>query len=306
MKIAIVGTGAMGSIYAARLSQGGHEVWAIDTWADHVRAINENGLQVDGPAGTIVAKGLRATSQMADAGLCDLYVIATKAAGVAPAAQAVAEVMGPDSMVLTIQNGLGAAERIAAALPEERILLGVAEGFGAAMEGPGHARHSAMKLMRFGEFGGGASDRLEALAQAWRDGGFEVATFEDITRLIWEKFLCNVALAGPCTAFGCNVVELRADPERWAVALGCMREAWAAGQALGVDFHIDDPETYVDDFARAVGTARPSMLQDHMARRRSELDAINGAVLPLGRKLGQATPYNDTICAVLRAREEGF
>jgi len=118
--------------------------------------------------------------------------------------------------------------------------------------------------------------------------------------------LCNVTLSAPCTAFGCTVADLRADPERWAVALGCMAEAFAVGRAHGVAFSFDNPVAYVTAFAERVGAAKPSMLQDHEAGRRSELEAINGAIPPLGAALGIATPYNETLCAVIRAREAAF
>lgn len=175
-----------------------------------------------------------------------------------------------------------------------------------SMAGPGHARHTSMKLIRLGRMGGGPDPRLDGVAEAWRSAGFEVETFEDIDRLIWDKLLCNVTLSAPCTAFRCNVAELRADPEKWAVALGCMREAHAVGQARGVAFSFDDAEAYVTAFADRVGRAKPSMLQDHEAGRRSELDAINGAIPPLGAGLGIPTPHNRTLTAVLRAVEARF
>jgi 2-dehydropantoate 2-reductase len=306
MKIAVIGTGAMGSIYALRLSLAGHPVRAVDSWAEHVAAINAHGLRVDGPDGSLIATELLASTDPQDAGGCDLYIIATKAAGVAQAARAVASVMPPGALVLTIQNGLGAGERIAAYLPAGQVLLGVAEGFGASMIGPGHVRHNAMKLIRIGEPLGGLTDRLQTIVQLWRSAGFEAAAYGDINQLVWEKLLCNVTLSAPCTVFDCTVAELLADPERWAVALGAMHEAYAIGLASGIVFSFGDPVAYVTAFAARLGDARPSMLQDHMAGRRSEIDAINGALPALGRALGVPTPYNDTLTAVIRAREEDF
>jgi 2-dehydropantoate 2-reductase len=102
------------------------------------------------------------------------------------------------------------------------------------------------------------------------------------------------------------VAELRANDERWAIALGCMAEAYAVGQALGIRFGFDDPVEYVSKFAVGVGDAKPSMYQDHLAKRKSELDAINGQVPVLGARLGIATPYNGTLSAVLRAREAAW
>ncbi len=306
MKIAIVGTGAMGSIYAARMAEAGHDVWAIDSWAEHVDAINETGLRVDGPSGELHSNSLRASRQVSDAGACDLYVVATKASGVGASAQAIAEVAGSDALVLAIQNGLGARRHITTHIPDAQVMLGVAEGFGASMVAPGHSQHTSMKKIRLGMLNGGADPRLDVVAEVWRLAGFTIENYEDIDQLRWEKLLCNVALSGPCTIFGCNVAELLADPDRWKIALGCMKEAHAVGQAIGVKFSFDDPVAYVTDFARRVGTAKPSMLQDHEAGRRSELDAINGAIPVLGKENSIPTPYNETVTAVIRAKEARF
>jgi len=306
MKIAIVGTGAMGSVYAALMADAGHEVWAVDAWTEHVEAMRTKGLRVEGASGDRTVKTLHAVTDVADAGACDLYVIATKASGVGSAAEAVSAVMRPDSLVLTIQNGLGAGDRIAQFMPTDNVLLGVAQGFGASMVGPGHARHASMKLIRLGEMGGGLTDRLKSVEAVWQGSGFEAQAFEDINQLIWEKFICNVTLSGPCTVYDCTAAELRADPEQWAVAVNCAKEAYAIGKAKGVAFSFDDPVAYVTEFAKAVGDARPSMLLDHMAGRASELDAINGRVPVLGKELGIPTPYNETITTIVRAKERRF
>ncbi len=306
MKIAIVGAGAMGSIYAALLSDAGHEVWAIDTWRAHIEAIRDTGLRVEGASGDRTVTALHVATEVASAGACDLYVIATKASGVGPAARGIAPLMRADSLVLTIQNGLGAGERIAEHMPTENVLLGVAEGFGASMKGPGHAHHNSMRQIRIGELNGGLTPRLERVVAVWQEAGFQARAFEDISQLVWEKFVCNVTFSGPCTAFNCTIGEVMADPERWAVALGCAREAYRLGQAKEIAFSFDDPIDYVTTFGANMPHARPSMLLDHMAERPSELDAINGQVPVLGAEHGIETPYNQTLCAVLRAREAAF
>ena len=164
-----------------------------------------------------------------------------------------------------------------------------------------------MKQIRLGMMNGGAGPRVEQVADVWRAAGFAVGTYEDMAQLIWEKLLCNVTLSGPCTAFGCNVCRPAGRiPSNGRWALGCMHEAHAVGRARNVAFSFDDPVAYVTTFAERVGTAKPSMLQDHEAGRLSELDAINGAIPPLARALGIPTPYNSTICAVIRARETEF
>ena len=177
MKIAVYGTGAMGSLYAGQFCEAGHEVWAVDSWIAHVDAINVSGLRLDGVSGNRRIDGIRAVTDFAEVGACDLIVIATKMAGVGPAARAIARHPTPETMILTIQNGLGAAERIGAFMPVDNVFLGVADGFGASLKGPGHAHHNAMNLIRIGEIGGGQSDRAEVLAEHWRGAGFRVAGF---------------------------------------------------------------------------------------------------------------------------------
>ena len=306
MKIAVVGVGSMGSIYAGLFADAGHEVWAIDTWQDHVRAINENGLRVEGASGDRTVKNIRATSQISDVGNCDLCIIATKASAVGDAARSAARVIGENALVLTIQNGLGAAERITGHFSADNVLLGVADGFGASLKGPGHAHHNAMKLIRIGEIDGGLTERLLALEKAWQGAGFNARAFENITQLIWEKFLCNVTFSAPCTTFHCTVGELMIHPERWEIALGAMKEAYAIALAKNIPLSFEDPVAYVTSFGNNMPDARPSMLLDHMAERSSELDAINGMVPVMGRESGIPTPFNDTLCTILRQREAMF
>ncbi len=306
MKIVVMGVGAMGSIYAALLADAGHEVWAVDMWAEHIEAINTAGLRVEGASGDRTVMNIRASTDVTDVGACDLCLIATKASGVGPAARAASAVIGPNALVLTIQNGLGAGERIAEHIPADNVLLGVADGFGASMKGPGHAHHNAMNLIRIGEVNGGLTPRLQEVEAVWRDAGFNAKAFENITQLIWEKFLCNVTFSAPCTTFNVTVGELMANPAHWSIALGAMSEAYEIAQARNVPLSFDDPVAYVTAFGERMPNARPSMLLDHMAGRPSELDAINGIVPVMGGQVGIATPYNETLTAVLRQRELGF
>jgi len=306
MKILVMGIGAMGSVYAGLMADAGHEVWAVDTWTDHVDAINTHGLRLEGASGDRVVKSIRATTDVTQVGPSDLCLIATKASGVGPAARAAAQVIGPDALVLTIQNGLGAGDRIIQHIAPDNVLLGVADGFGASIKGPGHAHHNAMNLIRIGELTGGLTPRLKQLEKVWQQAGFDARAFENITQLIWEKFLCNVTFSAPCTVFNETVGELMANPEHWAIALGAMGEAHAIAVAKGIPLGFDDPIAYVTAFGAGMPKARPSMLLDHMAGRASELDAINGIVPVLGREIEVPTPYNNILSAILRQRESQF
>lgn len=306
MRIAIIGTGAMGSVYAGLLADAGLDVWAVDSWADHIEAIRRDGLRVSGASGERVVR-LQASTDARDAAPADLVVIATKASGVEAAAEAARGVLAPDGVVLTIQNGLGSAERVAAVVGEDRTMIGVVGGFGASIRAPGHAHHNGWEFVRLGEFDGGrTTPRLERVAEVWRRGGFRVLLFEDIHQLVWEKFICNVAFSGTCTLTGLTIGEVLADPDAWQVASGCAREAYAVARAKGVKVDIDDPVAYVRAFGEKIPGARPSMLLDHMAGRRSEIDVINGAVPRVGAEVGVPTPVNATVVALVRAREGSF
>jgi 2-dehydropantoate 2-reductase len=306
VKIAVVGTGAMGSVYAALLGKAGHEVWAIDTWPEHIDAIATSGLSVSGASGRYVVDNLHVGRAPHEAGPCDVWIIATKASAVEGVAETIAPLLQPDSIVMAFQNGLGAGERVARHIPQEHILLGIAEGFGSSILEPGRVHHEGMRMIRIGEMQEGMTDRVQRIEQVWRDAGFNVRAFANVTLMIWEKFLCNVTLSAPCAAFDVTVGELMSDPDAWNVALGCTSEAYQVGVATGVPFSFDDPLRYVTDFAATIPNASPSMRLDHLARRPSEIDVINGQVVTLSRQLGLAAPYNEALCAILRHRESQF
>jgi 2-dehydropantoate 2-reductase len=306
MKIAIVGTGAMGSVYAGLLGRAGHEVWALDTWEEHLDAIATSGLVVSGASGNYVVDDLHVGRSPDDAGPCEVWVIATKASNVEEVAAKIAPLLQADSVVMAFQNGLGAGERVARHLPAEHIVIGIAEGFGSSISEPGRVHHEGMRMIRIGEMDGGMTERVQRIEKTWRDAGFNVQAFDDVNLMIWEKFLCNVTLSAPCAAFDVTVGELMANPEAWKVALGCTSEAYRLGVAKGVQFSFDDPLRYVSDFAATIPNASPSMRLDHLARRPAEIDAINGQVVELSRELELETPYNETLCAILRQRESTF
>ncbi len=302
MRIAVLGAGAMGSVYAAHFAEAGHEVWAIDTWAQHVDEINANGLTLTGFTGDRTVQ-LQGRTSLEGVGTCDMYVVATKMTGVSSAAEAISPGLQPRATVVTIQNGLGAAELITEHLPAENVIVGVAQGFGAKMVGPGHAHQSGMQLLRLGALSGGLTTRLQAAERVWANAGFPTATYDDIEKLIWEKFIVNVALGGPSIVARLAVGELTASTKWRPIAMGCAREAFDIALALGVNISFDDPVAYVDAFVAKVPLAKPSMLQDHEAERPSELDAINGQVPIYGQRAGIPTPFNDEVCAQVRQLE---
>ena len=304
-RIAIVGCGAMGSVYAALMADAGHDVWAVDRWEDHVRAMRDKGLRVEGASGDRTVR-LNATTDAAEVGEADLVIIATKLDGVRAAAEAVRPILKPDTPVLSIQNGIGGPDIVAGALGADRIAVGVVGGFGASMRGPGHAHHNGMEFVRIGEYRGGLTDRTGRIAEIWRSAGFKVLTFDDIHRMVWEKLICNCAYSGPCAITGLTVGQVMADADASSLSAGCAVEAWEVAQAKGIAVEIDDPVAYIRDFGAKIPNSRPSMAQDHMARRRAEIDAINGAIPREAQAFNLSVPTNAFVTRVLRATESGF
>jgi 2-dehydropantoate 2-reductase len=302
VKIAVVGAGAMGSVYAGLLASAGHEVWAVDRWTEHVEAIRRNGLRVQGASGDRTER-IAATTDPDEVGEAELVVLATKVMDVTAAAEAARPLVGAETLVLSIQNGLGGPDAAAAVLGADRVLVGVAGGFGASIVAPGHVHHNGFELIRLGERTGAATPRVEALAEVWRQAGFNVRTYDDVDRLVWEKLICNVAFSGTCSVLGRTIGEVLANEHAWAVASRCAVEAYEVARASGIELGFDEPVAHVRAFGEAIPGARPSMLLDLEAGRRTEVDFINGAIPREGARLGLAAPANEAVSALVRALE---
>ena len=304
VKIAVVGAGAMGSVYAGLLASAGHEVWAIDRREDLVEAIRDRGLRVEGASGDRTVR-IDATTDPADAGEAELVVLATKAMDATAAAESARPLVGPATLVLSIQNGLGGPDAAAAVLGDDRVAVGVVGGFGASVVAPGHVHHHGMELVRLGERSGPVTPRIETVADVWRQAGFTVRTYDDVDRLVWEKLVCNVAFSGTCSVLGRTIGDVIADEHAWSVASQCAVEAYEVARALEIELGFDDPVAYVRAFGLAMPGAKPSMLLDLEAGRPTEVDFINGAIPRAGVGVGVVAPFNEAVSALVRALELG-
>ncbi len=304
-RVAIVGCGAMGSVYAALMADAGHEIHAVTLWPDHAEAMASHGLRVEGASGDRTVR-LRAGTTTDGIGSCDLVIIATKAFDVEAAARSAVPLLAAHTVVQTIQNGLGSAERVAPIVGADRLAVGVVGGFGASVRAPGHVHHNGMEMVRFGSYAGLPRPALEAGAAIWESAGFKVALFDDVRRMVWEKLIMNVTFSASCCLTGLTIGEVMRDSNAWLVAHGCAEEAIAVAAAAGIKLDVGDPIEHIRHLGGRITDARPSMLLDHLARRRSEIDVINGSIPREGAKVGVATPVNATVVALVKAREAGF
>lgn len=301
MKIVVIGCGAMGSIYAAKLAAAGEQVLAVDRHRPSVERINRHGLRVTGPGCDQVVP-LRASTGAVDETM-DLVVLAVKAADVEAAARQALPMLGPDTAVLTIQNGLGSAETVAGVVGAQRVAVGIASGFGASRVAPGHVHHNAMRAMRFGPYSSLPHARVESIARTWAHAGFDAAAVTDIAAMQWEKLICNVAYSAPCALTGMTVGQVMDDAEMGPVSRAAATEAWSVARASGVAIAVADAVEHVRAFGAQMPDAKPSALLDHEARRVSEIDVINGAVPRQGARVGVDTPVNATLTAVVKSIE---
>lgn len=302
MKICVLGAGAMGCVYGAILSRADNEVWLVDRWAEHMAAVGRDGLKVSGATGEWTASP-KGTTDPEEVGSCDLVILATKTRDVGAALEGARALLGPQTMLLTIQNGLGAADIAEGVVGRDRLLVGIAGGFGASIPAPGHVHHNGWELVRLGSRDPHGLDRAEAIARLWEEAGFRVQAVGDVDAMIWSKLICNVSYSAICCITGLTIGEAMQTPDTWRLSQACAKEGYDVARAKGIGLSFDDPVAHVHAFGSAIPGARPSVLLDRLAGRPSEIDNLNGAVVAEGQALGVPTPTNATLAAVVRAME---
>lgn len=300
MKIAVFGCGAMGSIYAALLSSAGFEVVVVDANADHVAAINQKGLRVSGASGERTVQVEAFLEPPAHS--VDLLIIAVKAAHV-EGSRAAKPMVTDKTSILTIQNGLGSADTVAGIFGADKLIVGVAQGFGASLAAPGHSHHNDMKAIRMGAYASDSVADLAGAVNAYKQAGFDTEAVTDIVAMQWEKLICNVAYSAPSALSGMTVGQVMDDEHLGAISRAAATEAWQIAKARGIALSVEDPVAHVRDFAARMRDAKPSVLLDLEAGRPSEVGVINGAVPREAEKAGLSAPVNATLTSLVQALE---
>ncbi|CAN5635854.1 MAG: 2-dehydropantoate 2-reductase [Chloroflexia bacterium] len=307
MHIVVVGSGAMGGLFGARLAAAGHEVLLYDTWQAHVAAIEERGLFIEGPDGTPIRYQVRATDKPPQTLRgAELILVQVKSYDTYGALAPLEPRINPESLILSLQNGLGNLVQMQKALPNHRRFLIGTTAHGAGVIAPGRIRHAGPGPTVIGDPVPDRTPRLnlKPVRDVFQDAGFATQLSDRIWPAIWLKLTANVSI-NPLTALtGVRNGQLLDDPELLALADAAVAETVAVMKAAG----IDAPERDYTEFARQVmrdtGPAHSSMLQDIQNGKRTEIAAINGAVAGLGRELGVPTPVNRWLTALVRNREK--
>ncbi len=304
MKIAIMGAGAVGGFYGGRLARAGEEVHFIARGA-HLAALREKGLRVESPTvGDFELPQVNATDDPAQVGPVELVWMTTKAYDLEAGAEAMRPLIGENTVVIPLLNGVDIAERIGAVLGMEHMLGGIVQ-VSVAMAEPGLIRHAVMDRLVFGELAGGTSARCEAIRETLHGAGIQAELSEDIRREIWLKYLFLSTVAGMCSLTRQTLGPVLADPDTRAMLVACFRELEALARKEGIALEegiVEERLAMADGLPK---TMKPSMLLDLERGRALELEALQGAAMRLGRKLGVPTPVNDFIYAALKHHAGG-
>ncbi len=304
MRICFVGAGALGSTIGGALARGGADVCLIDPFRAHVDAINAQGLRMlEGDVETVVK--LSARTSAADVGaVADLVIVLVKSYHTRGAVRAAAPIIGPQTVVMSLQNGLGQEDILGEELGHERVMAGKTY-VGGVLLGPGRVRSGVVgKETIIGELDGRVTPRAEAIAGAFNRAGLITAVSDNILGAMWDKLFINVAGGGVTAITGLTYGGLYSLPELERCALAAISEAIAVAQAAAIRISITDPKrAWTMASAGLPPEFKTSMLQSLQSGARTEVDFIHGSVVRWGAKLGVPTPVNSTLVALVKGLE---
>ncbi len=308
MRVAIFGAGGVGAYFGGRLAEVGNEV-AVVARGEHLVAIRENGLRVDSVLGDMLVRPTVASDSAAEIGPVDAVLLGVKTWQVADVAPALRPLLGRDTFVVPLQNGVETPDLLADTLGRKHVVGGVCGGF-CFVVAPGHVRHiGGITFIKFGELDRRKSGRVERLRDAFAAAKVDVAVPDDIRVALWEKLLLVVPFGGVGAVARAPIGAIMKTPETRALIETGMREIAAVALAQGVRLPADTIPRTLAALDGTTPTGTSSLQRDIAAGKRSELDAWTGAVVRLGAKLGVPTPLHSYLYAALlplerRARGE--
>jgi 2-dehydropantoate 2-reductase len=304
MRMAVMAAGAVGGYFGARLAAAGHEVHFIARGA-HLDAMRRDGLRIESALGDLHLQDAKATDDPARVGPVDIVLFAVKLWDTEAAAQAARPLLGPDTRVITLQNGIDSVARLQPILGVPAVVGGIAQ-IATVIEAPGTIRHtSPFALMKVGRPDGRPDAPLAAFAAAAQAAGIEVVLSDDIERDLWQKFTFLVALSGATAATRQPLGPILADADMRALFEDLMREVVALAAAKGIALPADLIAERMAFSAAAPFGFKASQLHDLERGNRIELDWLAGKVVALGRELGVPTPANAAVYAVLKPHRMG-
>lgn len=301
MKIAILGSGAIGSIFGGHLAEAGYDVILIDKWKEHVDKINKDGLHIYGVSGERYID-VKATSSPREIGHVDLIILSVKAYDTSTAIKSCRNIFHRDTRILSIQNGLIPMNEFRI-IPEVKHVLKGVTNHGATIIGPGVVYHAGRGPTYIGDPSGRDKDKAMEICDLLNDAGLEAKFIDDIDSVIWSKLVVNIGINALTAISGYKNGVLLEIPELGRLMDEAISEALKIIGRLNIKLMYSDPYLHVREIARKTSNNKSSMLQDIERGRKTEIDYINGAVVRLGEELGIDTPINRVLTYLVKALE---
>ena len=302
MRIAVLGAGALGCVFAAHLAARA-QVWMLGSWTEGIAAVQRNGIRITERDGSVRQVEIRATTDPAQVPPVDCALLLVKSYQTERAADWAAQVLRPDGLAVTLQNGLDNGSKLAAVVGTERAAVGV-NYTGATLLGPGETRHTAQLTNIIGT-SPVTAERVNALCVLLTAVGLSTRASDAIEGELWGKAVVNVAI-NPLTAlWRIPNGELLTAPERHGLLAELVGEAVSVTQARGITLPLDDPLAHTEKICRASAANHSSMLQDVERGRPTEIDSINGMIVSEGRRLGVPVPMNEAVWRLVRGLGDG-
>jgi 2-dehydropantoate 2-reductase len=303
MKIAVFGSGGVGGYFGGRLAAAGEDVTFIARGA-HLAAMQSGGLRITSPLGDVHLPQVQAADRPQAIGPVDVVLFTVKLYDVEAAAATLSPLIGPDTVVITLQNGVDAMDMVAKHVGADHVAGGAAY-IVAVIDSPGHVRHTTAQQLVFGERDGRRSDRLVAFEQAGLRAGFQAQASTDVQAALWTKFVRLATWSGMTTVTRSPMGVIRDTPATYEMMMAAIDEVIAVGKAKGVNF----PPDLMDGTLHLIRTFPPnsksSMLEDIERGRRLELPWLSGAVVRIGKDVGVPTPIHQFITTVLTPFVDG-
>lgn len=300
--VSILGAGAMGSLFGGLLAESGQRVTLLDVNDAHLAAIRENGLRLVTDSGERRIHNLHACRPEQAQGQADLLLVFTKTLHTEQALASVAWHIGGHTRVLSLQNGLGNAETLCRHVAPQQVLIGMTT-WPADLHGPGFVESHGRGVVRAFSADGVERPACAEVAAVLDAAGLNCQADADVWKAIWEKVAFNAALNSLCAVTGCAVGQLAAAPQGPELARAIVHEVLAVAHAEGVAADVEHCLASVADAIAQHRTHKPSMLQDVLAGRPTEIGSINGEVLAHARRAGVAVPRTETLLGLLRLVE---
>jgi 2-dehydropantoate 2-reductase len=305
MRAVVVGAGAMGASLAAHAARAGHEVTVVDVSRAVVDEVTAHGIQVTAPEGDFQA-AVRATEDAASVGVADVVVVFVKAQHTADAGKAIRPLVGAETAVATLQNGWGNAERLATFLPGDQLVVGVTYN-SCTSQAPGRVLHSGRGRTVVGPYQDDGDQRFAArVADLLNSAGWQAEASEQVRTEIWKKLVLNAATLPVAALTRLPAGGLGRPGEVRDLVDALAAEAVAVAAAQGLAIELDERIEAIHAVLERAGDGKPSMLQDVLADRKTEIETVNGAVVAAGTERDLEVPLNQAMIALVHGLERSY